>query len=343
MYERFGFALDAAPLLALVWYLSCEYFCRRRRELALSMVVPTLAGLACGLPSWRFIDWLSFSGLVVLASAWLDHWDALLHFYPYYAVKLDPASRATIQNPCSLAYIRALFTLAKNCPDETKLAEAPVIDMITAMRYLGNGQRSWQTMSILFPANLREDLCMLYAWFRLCDDLVDDVFPKEERMDCVRYLREFLYETFRTVKNPETWKVAEDIWKNEHTYAYDPTLPELPWLHFYRRLGRSDARFCSILRCFARQAYFLSPDAAFRLTDAFEWDIKDQPLVSSRELQAYAATVSGTFAELCTCVIMFKTGHGNWSEPDKYQKSVLKQARATGQVGRRDSLFLSSA
>jgi phytoene/squalene synthetase len=70
------------------------------------------------------------------------------------------------------------------------------------------------------------------------------------------------------------------------------------------------------------------------LTDAWEHDLKGEPVKRQEDLLHYAALISGTFGELCTCVIMYKTGHGNWNGHDKISRDeeVLSRARATGQV-----------
>jgi phytoene/squalene synthetase len=69
------------------------------------------------------------------------------------------------------------------------------------------------------------------------------------------------------------------------------------------------------------------------LTDAWELDLRGDPVKKQKDLLNYAAYISGTFGELCTCVIMYKTGHGNWGpklSPARNEQ-VLLRARATGQ------------
>jgi hypothetical protein len=71
------------------------------------------------------------------------------------------------------------------------------------------------------------------------------------------------------------------------------------------------------------------------LTDAWEHDLRGEPVKKQKDLLNYAALISGTFGELCTCAIMYKTGRGNWGKQKNNlvrNEDVLSRARATGQV-----------
>ncbi|CAO3634358.1 unnamed protein product [Cunninghamella blakesleeana] len=104
------------------------------------------------------------------------------------------------------------------------------------------------------------------------------------------------------------------------------------WLSLFDNLDQHDLHFASF-RSLARIADQLCPKAADELCNAWKMDLAGQPIENQNELLHYAALISGKFGELCTCVIMYKTGHGNWNGQDKLSRDdqVLARASATGQ------------
>ncbi|KAG1241745.1 hypothetical protein G6F68_016522 [Rhizopus microsporus] len=151
-----------------------------------SLLISSLVGyLACYssksffLSTLTFQNWLAFSFLLVVACNAVDHLDAILNTYPH-LVTCDKSKQAKLQNAFTATYWIAMFKLVSNMPSETELHSGPIDDLNTAIRALGPASRSWKTMAALFPSNLRQDLCLLYAFFRTADDLVDDApTPKE--------------------------------------------------------------------------------------------------------------------------------------------------------------------
>ncbi|KAG0184116.1 hypothetical protein DFQ28_011753 [Apophysomyces sp. BC1034] len=268
---------------------------------------------------WSFLDWLTITVTVVLACHVLDYFDALLNTYPHLVTR-DPQVLAKLQNPMQQEYWRGIGKLAVHLPAETDLDPGPIRDLQVAIRVLGPASRSWKTMAALFPVNLRQDLCMLYAFFRTADDLVDDAPTFRQRHANLAIIRRFLHDVFLDRSRGKTF--ADN----------GTSLPDhIDWDTYARLLPSADV--LAVFRSFARISHYLCPRAMSELTDAWELDLRGQPIQSQEELLRYAALISGTFGELCTCVIMYKTGRGNWgssSSPSR-NNEVLEKARATGQ------------
>lgn len=262
-----------------------------------------------------------FPVTLTLACNTLDHLDAILNTYPY-LVNPNKSEQNLLQDPTTLTYWFAMVRLVIIMPSESELDPSPIDDLETAIRVLGPASRSWKTMAALFPVNLRQDLCLLYAFFRTADDLVDDAPTPAQCEANLVTIRGFLKQVF-------------DICMAKEQGDHNATLPsQIDWSYYAGLLPNDDV--LAIFRNFARISHYLCPRAMSELTDAWELDLRGEPVNKQNDLLNYAALISGTFGELCTCVIMYKTGNGNWGNTRNNNKArndkVLSRARSTGQV-----------
>jgi phytoene/squalene synthetase len=240
--------------------------------------------------------------------------------YPY-LVNSDKSKQSNFQDALSLSYWASMLQLAVTMPAESELNVSPIEDLETAIRILGPASRSWKTMAALFPVNLRQDLCLLYAFFRTADDLVDDAPTPEQCEANLVTIRRFLRDVFLPIAADKE-ALGED---------QDLSLPSnIDWNQYASLLPNDDV--LAIFRNFARISHYLCPRAMSELTDAWELDLRGEPVKKQKDLLNYAALISGTFGELCTCVIMYKTGRGNWGNTKSRNNEVLSRARSTGQV-----------
>ncbi|KAI7897498.1 Squalene/phytoene synthase-domain-containing protein [Cokeromyces recurvatus] len=319
-------------IIGLLWYVPGPYLVRRWRAITASTVISsTFCTFICytaythsKLYTYGHTIWVLFVVVLVLLCNVLDFLDALLNTYPY-LVHQDKDKQSQFQCATSLSYWNAVICLLFHIPSESDLNPAPIDDLEIAIRLLGPASRSWKTMAALFPVNLRQDLCLLYAFFRTADDLVDDASTPKQCEKNLITIRKFLRDVFF----PSNLSSRQD-----NPYAADPTLPShINWNYYASVLPNDDV--LAVFRNFARICHYLCPRAMSELTNAWELDLRGEPVKKQKDLLNYAALISGTFGELCTCVIMYKTGHGNWGQYNKNNtvrnEEVLSRARATGQ------------
>ncbi|KAI8973627.1 Squalene/phytoene synthase-domain-containing protein [Mycotypha africana] len=338
--------------IGLLWFFSGPYFVQRWRAIAVSTIIPTAFEIIVGciaqtnstLHKLSLFEWFLITLGFVLTSNLIDFLDAILNMYPH-LVETDKSEQAHIQCATTFSYWYALMRLFLICissPDSIATAgflhPAPIEDFETAIRALGPASRSWKTMAALFPTNLRQDLCLLYAFFRTADDLVDDApTPRQCEKNLItirRFLRDVFFPPATTTATTTTTTTASaTAVKSKLAVVTDPTLPShIDWAYYANLLPNDDV--LAIFRNFARISHYLCPRAMSELTDAWEHDLRGEPVKKQKDLLNYAALISGTFGELCTCVIMYKTGRGNWgpskNNPSRIEETLLR-ARATGQ------------
>ncbi|KAI8641907.1 Squalene/phytoene synthase-domain-containing protein [Parasitella parasitica] len=319
----------ALTIIGLMWYIAGPYFVRRAKVIAAASVISTLFGsFVCRtaythskLYAATVLDCALFVLVLVLSCNALDYVDTILNTFPH-LVQKDRSKQAALQDQLSLPYWIAIIRLISCMPNEADLDASPIDDLETAIRVLGPASRSWKTMAALFPVNLRQDLCLLYAFFRTADDLVDDAPTRKQCEQNLVIIRRFLREVFYPKQAINSYKSHQDL-----------TLPEhINWDYYNALLPNQDV--LAIFRNFARISHYLCPRAMSELTDAWEHDLRGEPVKKQKDLLNYAALISGTFGELCTCAIMYKTGRGNWGNPKNNavrNEHVLLRARATGQ------------
>ncbi|KAI8097792.1 Squalene/phytoene synthase-domain-containing protein [Gilbertella persicaria] len=313
-------------LIGFLWYISGPYFVRRWKLIAAVTLISAAFGFSICCTAYTqsilytlsFSNWVSSAFILVLACNSLDYLDAILNTYPY-LVQPNKLKQAQLQDATSFIYWVYMFRLICALPSECELDPSPIEDLETAIKVLGPASRSWKTMAALFPVNLRQDLCLLYAFFRTADDLVDDAPTHKQCTQNLVTIRKFLRDVFSPAKPNEL-------------QSRDSLPSHVNWDHYASLLPNEEV--LTIFKNFARISHYLCPRAMSELTDAWEHDLRGEPVRKQKDLLNYAALISGTFGELCTCVIMYKTGRGNWGQQFKNvarNEDVLARARATGQ------------
>ncbi|KAI9009963.1 Squalene/phytoene synthase-domain-containing protein [Phycomyces nitens] len=307
-----------------VWSVSGVYLLRRGTQVVLSSLVAAILGMACIqlspsasiMDNWQFHNWFAFASLVVATCNAMDHLDALLNTFPHLVLP-DPRDHYIIQNPLGGDYWRCFGWLLFHMPTESKLPPGPIDDLRVVIRLLGPASRSWKTMSALFPANLRHDLCLLYSFFRTADDLIDNASNQKQARDNFDLLQCFLRQVFSTGKQYSP-------------LVNDPTLSShINWSFYASQLPRDTL---AVFRSFARVSVCFDQTVVNEMVNAWRLDLKGESLKHEEDLLRYADLVSGTFGEMCANVIMYKGGHGNWKLNGQARKdNILKQARAVGQ------------
>jgi phytoene/squalene synthetase len=335
-----------AAVIGALWFIAGPYFMKRWKAITIICIISnifTITGYTTNYDHdtaatddfyYCVLHWSFIILALVLSCNTLDYLDAILNTFPH-LLDISKMDQEKYQNPYTTTYWIALFRLVFIVVNEKslkKLNASPIDDLQTAIKILGPASRSWKTMAALFPVNLRQDLCLLYAFFRTADDLVDDAATPEQGERNLLIIRMFLQDVFSPSSSTTTTAAAIKL---EEQVTQDKTLPpHIDW-NQYAALLPYNSDVLAIFRNFARISHYLCPRAMSELTNAWEHDLEGRPATKEQDLLNYAAQISGTFGELCTCVIMYKTGRGNWgtsSYNDPEATKVLSRARSTGQV-----------
>jgi phytoene/squalene synthetase len=213
-----------------------------------------------------------------------------------------------IQNTYSLHYWTCMSRLILAFPSETQLDPEPIQDLQVAMD-IGNG-RKWKVMSLLYPANIRPYLCFFAAFSRMYDDLIDDASTKEEAQRYLLMMRRFVSDAFVPSEDRQPLDIDWDYYRQE--------LPS--------------ENNVAVFRNIARMGHFLCPKTMSRLVDSLEMDVLNEPKKTKEDLTYFCYRATGNFLELCTSILMYKMGNGNWAIEDTPSRNE-QALRKYGKIG----------
>ena len=228
--------------------------------------------------------------MIVFGLVAFDNAVAVIQTHP----QLKPMSS---QIPSPITLVKALLL------PPTSYNSQHIDALVQALERLRKKSRSFYLASALFTGALRIDLILLYSFYRVSDDLVDEAQTPEEARFWIAQLSAFLDARYNT----EVQKSFADVLD-----GFPPstrlTLASLPTNILSRR------PFDDLLCGFATDARFL----------AGETPIADLPA-----LEVYAARVAGTVAESCL-ELCFHHCPSQLSAADR--AAVLSAGRTMGQA-----------
>jgi len=108
-------------------------------------------------------------------------------------------------NVC-MKMLRAFFRLESSFDGER------IQDLRLTLAVLRRSSKSLWSASFIFPSGVRQDLCILYAFCRVTDDMMDDILlSREQKEEKLSLIRNFLNHLFgnRTLK--AEWKYSLNI------------------------------------------------------------------------------------------------------------------------------------
>lgn len=230
--------------------------------------------------------------LVVFGLVAFDNATAILNAFP----SLFPTVPAL---PSPVLLVRALLVPTSQYDDFR------ISGLAQALARLRAKSRSFYLASGTFEGRLRVDLILLYSFYRLADDLVDDAESTEDAQywteKLVRYLDLAYAEPDRTKAN------------NLTTFI-DATFPE------------STRATLKIL-----PTTYLSAKPLYDLIKGFEMDLhfpsNSFPIADEATLQTYAARVAGTVAESCLDLVYYHTPSFT---PNDERKRILQSGVLMG-------------
>lgn len=329
------------PVLALLWWGASNYIVSRFVPFAISIIIPTiylcwvdLIALRAGtwhineatstgifvidvLPLEEFGFFFLVNCVLVFASCAIDKTDAILNTFPQLVI---PAStNGKPRDVSSLTWLDYFIVLVRAFAiSETSLPQQPIKDLIVSLAVLAEASKSFNTASAVFPTNIRQDLGILYGFCRVTDDMADSETYDERRKN-LDIIRRFVDELFSKSKESKTKDVLAD-----------PTLPaHIDWAYYAKHLTSENL---AAFRGIARISHYMSPGPFYELISGYQWDLDAKVVQNEDDLLQYSTYVAASVGELCVCVMVYKSGWGNWNGSEPRNEWVIEKAREMGQV-----------
>ncbi|CAM0143232.1 unnamed protein product [Umbelopsis sp. WA50703] len=321
------------PVLAVLWSGAGLYIVRRAIPVCLSIIVPTVILCIIDVIAMRAGVWhineqtsteifpfpdlpleelgffLLVDTVIVFACCAIDRTNAIIQMFPYIS-STDPDIQLGMQNPFSVPYLVALLECFAY-PDY-RLPSQPIEDLKASLQVLAKASKSFNTASTAFSFNIRQDLGTLYSFCRITDEIADSESKPDDRQRKLNTLIEFVNDLFNTREYGQTTVTPDHI----------------DWAK-YGHLPQEDL---ASFRAISRMVHFLPKQPFEELIAGYQWDIDGHTVKNQDDLLNYCTFVASSVGDLCTAVIMYRTGQGNWSMEHNRSEWITHRAREMGQV-----------
>nr|UYR58270.1 15-cis-phytoene synthase/lycopene beta-cyclase [Rhodotorula sp.] len=329
-----------APFLTLLWWVASEHICAMpRATLLLAIFAPTvflweLDARALQRGTWVIeqgtkLGW-DFRGLeieeavfflltnvmIVFGMAACDHCLAVHDLRSY------DKGTSSVFPP-----LTEFGPILVNSPDAKQGQR--IDDLRAAIEILSVHSKSFSTASMVFDGRLRLDLLSLYAWCRVCDDLVDNassVAAAEANIDKIKSCLDLLYP--RATSTPTSHPVAVS---NDAIAAALPGLsePERGSFRLLALLPITRPPLDELLAGFRTDLSFLAFAGEKKSAGSSTSIPAELPIKTDADLLEYANNVASSVADLCVQLVW---AHCASSVPEPEQRAILAAAREMGQA-----------
>jgi len=321
------------PVLAVLWSGAGLYIIKRSLAVTISIVVPTIVLCAIDiiamrdgvwhinemtsteifpvpdLPLEEFGFFLLVNTVIVFACCAIDRTNAIIQTFPY-LVSTDAGAQIAFQNPFSMTYLTALLQCFTY--HDYSLPSQPIDDIRVSLDVLSKASKSFTTASTAFSFNVRQDLGTLYGFCRVTDEIADGETSAEDRQRKLDVLIEFVDDLFSGKDYCLRAQVPDYIdWKK---YAHLPN------------------EVLASFRAISRMVHYLPRRPFDELIEGYTWDITGRTVKNQDDLLKYCTNVASSVGDLCTAVIMYRTGRGNWRLEQNGSGWITDRAREMGQV-----------
>nr|UZX50431.1 bifunctional lycopene cyclase/phytoene synthase [Rhodotorula kratochvilovae] len=333
-----------APFLTLLWFVASTHLrAMPRSTLLLAIFIPTFFLWECDARALQRGTWvieqgtklgLSFRGLEIEEAVFFLLTNTMIvfglvacdHCLAVHDIRSYDTGRSSV-----FPSLRDFIPILLNNPDETQRQR--IDDLRAAIVILSVHSKSFSTASMVFDGRLRLDLLALYAWCRVCDDLVDNassVAAAEANIRLISSCLDLLY--------PPSFSSATSHPTRVPSKAIEAALPGL------NEAERGSFRLLSLLPItrppldelfagFETDLSFL----AFAGSKAGEGEEEtgpsripsELPIKTDADLLAYANNVASSVADLCVQLVW---AHCATSVPQEEQRAILAAAREMGQA-----------
>ncbi|POY73281.1 hypothetical protein BMF94_3615 [Rhodotorula taiwanensis] len=215
-----------------------------------------------------------------------------------------------------------------------KPEEAEIIrDLRNAIDILSAHSKSFSTASMVFDGRLRLDLLALYAWCRVCDDLIDNassVSTAEQNIALITSCLDLLYPPGKADRDAH----PRDIASSEIDLILSGlSEPERGSFRLLSLLPVTRPPLDELVDGFRTDLAFLAnapPTQNGHSTQAPATAKQDLPIRTDADLLVYANNVASSVADLCVQLVWAHSASPHPSSSD--QKEILAAAREMGQA-----------
>ncbi|BGP17727.1 hypothetical protein JCM10213_005308 [Rhodosporidiobolus nylandii] len=329
-----------APFLILLWFIAATHIVAMpRRSVLLAIFLPTLFLWECDARALQRGTWvieegtklgLSFRGLEIEEAVFFLLTNIMIVFGlvacdQCFAVHdLRSFDSATSSSFPPLSSFPAIIL---NSPDDKQRQR--IDDLRAAIDILSIHSKSFSTASMVFDGRLRLDLLSLYAWCRVCDDLIDNastVAEAEGNISLISSALDLLYPAASAASLAHPVRVDPK--------ALESALPNLsePERGAFRLLSLlpiTRPPLEELLEGFRTDLSFLScrDDKSSSLSSE-----RELPIKTDADLLLYANNVASSVADLCVQLVWAHCGSGDRAASAGERATVLAAAREMGQA-----------
>ncbi|GAA5895709.1 uncharacterized protein JCM6883_001595 [Sporobolomyces salmoneus] len=192
-----------APFLALLWFItSTHILAMPRYSVVLPILLPTLYLWECDARALQRGTWvieqgtklgLSYRGLEIEEAVFFLLTNLMIVFGLVacdYCLAVHDLRSYDKGHSSPFPPVQDFLPILANQPD-AKQAQR-IIDLRNAIDILEIHSKSFSTASMVFDGRLRLDLLSLYAWCRVCDDLIDNASSVPVASSNITGIRSFL-------------------------------------------------------------------------------------------------------------------------------------------------------
>ncbi|GAA6040552.1 hypothetical protein JCM8097_005460 [Rhodosporidiobolus ruineniae] len=300
-----------APFLALLWFIASTHLTSMPRSALIpSILLPTLYLWECDARALQRGTWviekgtklgLSYRGLEIEEAVFFVLTNVMIVFGLVacdYCLAVHDLRSYDSKTSSVFPPLSSFFPILVNTPDAKQ--HQLITDLRAAIEILSAHSKSFSTASMVFDGRLRLDLLALYAWCRVCDDLIDNaatVAEAEGNIDLISSALDLLYPPSTSTATSHPVAVSPKALR-----AALPSLsePERGAFRLLSLLPLTRPPLEELLAGFRTDLSFL---AFHDKSGAPTTTKRELPIQTDEDLLVYANNVASSVADLCVQLV----------------------------------------
>ncbi|BGP25876.1 phytoene synthase [Rhodotorula toruloides] len=308
-----------APFLALLWFIASNHILAMPPwAVGLPILLPTLYLWECDARALQRGTWviekgtklgLAFRGLEIEEAVFFLLTNVMIVFGLVacdYCLAVHDLCSYDTRTSSAFPPLRDFLPILLNTPDAAQRQR--IEDLQAAIEILSVHSKSFSTASQVFEGRLRLDLLSLYAWCRVCDDLIDNastVVAAEFNIDKISGFLDLLYPPSSSSSTSLPARVS-----NKHFEAALPGLsePERSAFRLLSLLPIARPPLDELLEGFRTDLSFLALSDSKGVSTNGSSNGKstiaaELPIKTDSDLLVYANNVASSVADLCVQLV----------------------------------------